>query len=467
MARPRAVRVRSSFGTSRTRWALAFAVAAVVVIISCGVALDEAVDRDRLVASWGEPGGRWHTGGWRECSPEEERALTEEQRAEFERLRSIGYLAGSTPMPSNSGVIVYDALRASDGLNFYTSGHFPGAVLMDMEGRVIHTWRHGFVEAWKACGALELPRSNKTAGYWRRARLFENGDVLAIFEGIALIKVDRDSRLLWGHFGGAHHDLDVAADGTIYVLTREARIVPRRDPKRPLLEDFITVLDPDGNELSRISLLEAFERSPYAAMLDDMARSGDAFHTNTVELLDGSVADALPPFEAGNLLVSMREPGVIAVVDPEAREVVWALVGSWKKQHQPTVLDNGNVLIFDNQGDAGASRVIEFDPVALEPVWLYRGDKRGDFFSRECGSNQRLPNGNTLITESDRGKAFEVTPDGEVVWKYLNPEKSGPDSRSIATIFEMIRIGPAFPTDWLGSDFACRAARRRATFERS
>ena len=33
---------------------------------------------------------------------------------------------------------------------------------------------------------------------------------------------------------------------------------------------------------------------------------------------------------------------------------------------------------------------------------------------------QRLPNGNTLITEADTGRVFEVTRKGEVVWEFGN-----------------------------------------------
>jgi hypothetical protein len=32
-----------------------------------------------------------------------------------------------------------------------------------------------------------------------------------------------------------------------------------------------------------------------------------------------------------------------------------------------------------------------------------------------------LPNGNTLINEGFFGRFFEVTPDSEVVWEYVNP----------------------------------------------
>ena len=36
----------------------------------------------------------------------------------------------------------------------------------------------------------------------------------------------------------------------------------------------------------------------------------------------------------------------------------------------------------------------------------------------------RLPNGNTLITESDGGRLFEVTKPGKIVWNYINPVRA-------------------------------------------
>ncbi len=166
-------------------------------------------------------------------------------------------------------------------------------------------------------------------------------------------------------------------------------------------------------------------------------------------MLDGRLSARLPGFEAGNVLVCMRELNTIAVLDLESERAVWAMHGPWSKPHQPTVLSDGNILIFDNRGNGGRSQVIEFDPVTGREVWAYRGDPPDEFYSWECGSSQRLPNGNTLITESDRGKAFEVRPDGTIVWKFLNPMRAGGNLEFIATLFEDVRLPPDFPLGWL------------------
>jgi hypothetical protein len=428
--------------------ALCALVAAMVIVIAARPwESDIPVPRDEL-EKWEDPGGRWHTGAWRGAIPDTVE-LTDRQLAELERLRSIGYLEGSQPAPDRSGVTVYDTSLAYRGLNLYVSGHLPGAVLMDMRGNVLHRWRAGFLDVWRSDPGEEFPERTQGAGFWRRAYLFPNGDILGIFDWHALVKLDRDSNVLWARFGGFHHDLDVLDDGTIVTLVREARIIPRVHEEMPVLEDFLVVLDADGNEYGRLSLLEAFERSPVSNVLDDMKPHGDIFHTNTVEVLDGRLEANLPAFRSGNVLISVRELDVIAVVDPDAGAATWALRGPWSRQHQPTVLGTGTILLFDNAPEQGASRVIEFDPVAMDLAWFYAGTELTPFFSATCGSNQRLPNGNTLITETDRGRAFEVTRDGSIVWEFVNPAQTGKDRELIASLFEVVRLPSDFPLDWL------------------
>jgi hypothetical protein len=422
--------------------ALALLLGTVLIVGGCGGGSDEGDRTEAAGDQWENPGGRWH--------PIADSGLTEEQVEEVQKLKSIGYLAGSTKAPEIWGVTVYDSTKTWDGLNFYTSGDTPGAVLMDMRGHVLHTWEYAFMDAWRQGPGGELPRSSKGAGFWRRAYLFENGDVIAIFDGHGIIKVDKDSNLIWARFGGFHHDLDVLPDGRIYTLLREPRIIPSINPDHPVLEEFIVVLDNDGNELKRVSQLDAITKAGRTDLLEGMKDQGDIFHTNTIEVLDGRLADRDPAFRKGNVLISIRELDNLAIIDMDTGEVVWGLEGPWLKQHQPTILENGNMLIFDNGGSRGASRVLEFDPITLKIIWVYKGDAEHIFHSAQCGSESRLPNGNTLISETDRGRAFEVTRDDEIVWEYVNPAQVDADEGAfIASLFEMIRLPRAYVTSWL------------------
>jgi hypothetical protein len=358
-------------------------------------------------------------------------------------VKALPYLQGYRPAQDRPVVIERDPKAVQDGLNLYVSGHAAEAVLMDAHGRILHRWRYPLRRLWPE---LAKEPAMEKLEYWRRAYLYPNGDLLGIYEGLGLVKLDARSRVLWAHRGGTHHDLSVLADGTIYTLDREGKIIPRINPTEGVLEDFVTVLDPDGRVRRRISLLECFERSPYARLLRRMPPSGDIFHTNTLEVLDGRFADRDPAFRKGNLLVSVLKLDTLAVVDPERRTVVWARTGGWRRQHQPTFLDDGHLLLFDNTGAGpGRSRVEELDPRTGKVVWQYGGTPGADLFSKTLGSCQRLPNGNTLITESENGRALEVTRDHRVVWEFYNPHRAGERGELVAVLFEMLRLPADFP----------------------
>jgi Arylsulfotransferase (ASST) len=61
-----------------------------------------------------------------------------------------------------------------------------------------------------------------------------------------------------------------------------------------------------------------------------------------------------------------------------------------------------------------------------KPVWSYTAPNKGDFFAVFMSGAQRLPNGNTLICTGFSGTIFEVTPEKEIVWNYINPAKAAP-----------------------------------------
>jgi hypothetical protein len=67
------------------------------------------------------------------------------------------------------------------------------------------------------------------------------------------------------------------------------------------------------------------------------------------------------------------------------------------------------------------SRVLQIDPKTGGITWEYDGSKDHFFYSDIRSDQERLPNGNTLITESTPGRLFEVNNDGEIVWEFYNP----------------------------------------------
>lgn len=111
-------------------------------------------------------------------------------------------------------------------------------------------------------------------------------------------------------------------------------------------------------------------------------------------------------------------------------------------QHNPTWIEGlpnhgGNLMVFNNaQEDINGEPFSTINEIklphtngnfdlrpgtALVPpgyAWTYT---QSGFYSKNLSSASRLPNGNTLFCEGEKGLCQEITSDGEVVWKYQVP----------------------------------------------
>jgi hypothetical protein len=358
------------------------------------------------------------------------RRLVEAPAAEADFLEALGYVDGTVdPEADQKGVLIHQAGRVSPGLNLYYSRTQKHASLLDMAGAEVFRW-----EA-------------ETSDPWQHVHLDpQTGGLLVLMKDVGLIALDRDGNERWRWEGRAHHDLWVDDAGRIHMLARHARSMPDRHATIDVLEDVVVVLSPDGEPLGEWSVLDALATSPYAFLLPDLGRVKkrkrghadlDILHTNHIQVFDGQQAAASPLFREGDVLLSLRNINVLMILDGESHDVRWIWGPSnLTFQHHPTVLDNGHMLVFNNR--TARSEVLEFDPTNGAAKWRYGGRK--DFFSKTRGSAQRLENGNTLITESDAGYVFEVTPDGETVWEFANPDVDDDGLRG--AIWRMTRYPP-------------------------
>ena len=122
-------------------------------------------------------------------------------------------------------------------------------------------------------------------------------------------------------------------------------------------------------------------------------------------------------------MISLRNADTIVILDRDSLAPVWHWgEGDLELPHDPTWLPDGRLLVFYNGSRRGYSRVLEVEPQTGEVAWRYPDGDTGSLFSEWRGSSQRLPGGNTLVCESERGHVLEVTPGGQVVWEFWNPE---------------------------------------------
>jgi len=116
----------------------------------------------------------------------------------------------------------------------------------------------------------------------------------------------------------------------------------------------------------------------------------------------------------GYFQLSIRNFDVTIWVDPETDDIVrvFGEPGNhdvMKEQHNPQWLpERGTLLVADSEND----RVVEVRDG--EVVWAFGGPGLLSW-PRDA---DRLPNGNTLITDTYNNRVIEVTPQGDVVWEY-------------------------------------------------
>jgi uncharacterized protein (UPF0248 family) len=347
--------------------------------------------------------------------------------------------------------------RASPGFTLFAP-HFvqnKNVYLVDLQGQVVHTWG--------------LPYPPGLSGYLtERGTLFYNGRTSEEsflsrfpFKGGVVLEADWNGKVLWEvrHPDHHHHGI-LLRNGN--VLLHCMGQVPEEIARRVQ----------GGVEESNVLSGQYAPRSDgeagkmYSDYLAEVTPAGQTvWEWRTWEHLD-PVADGIAEVQAprtlwaqgnsvqelpdGDILASYRPTSTVIRISRKTGKIVWKLGSpTVAGQHAPTLLKNGNVLIFDNgphrlDDAVPYSRVVEVNPATNEIVWKYQDKPTWNFFSPRMGFAQRLPNGNTLITESSFGRVFEVTKEDEIVWEYINPFFGkpffgGPPTSESNQVFRAIR----------------------------
>ena len=331
---------------------------------------------------------------------------------------------------SLKGVMLYDSKRTYTGLTLFTPTEGEGAWLIDMMGRLVNHWKTGYQPGYDA---QLLPNGNLLyAGKVANGPLADLDDA----GGGILLEVDWDSNVVWEYKDPyLHHAFDRTKNGNSLVLkwvevpSDIAARVKGGDPGTErdgvMWGDAIQEITPDGKVVWEWIAHEHLD--PGVTPRCPVCPRDTWTHANAVsELPDGYI------------LTSFAKINTIAIIDKKTGTFKWQWgSGELAHQHCLTMLDNGNILVFDNGTHSNGfamsfSRVLEINPQTNELVWDYGGGeaetwgvwwgkKRTEtFYSSIMGSCQRLPNANTLICEGTTGRVFEVNTSSELVWEFAN-----------------------------------------------
>ena len=345
---------------------------------------------------------------------------------EVAALRALGYVEVGEPLPegARTGVIHWDRERAAPGLTVVTNSHFCRTEILDLAGKVLHSWTTEPCERW---GNTVITPEGDLLVVGR----VPHGDTVAEASAARyLMRLAWDGSERWRRFMPAHHDVDLTPEGRVSTLTYEHRQLPQIHPEVPVRDHAVVLLTASGEPLEQAWLSDLLRSSPDVLLPKPVEPRRfnkelevDEIHANSLEWLRRpELAEKNELFSPGRVLICFRHQDMVAIFDWARRELVWAWGrGELSGPHDATLLANGNILVFDNGLGRRWSRVVEVDPLSRRIVWEYRAPEPTSFYTGTRGATQRLSNGNTLITESRAGRAFEVTRNGEIVWDYRNP----------------------------------------------
>ena len=275
-------------------------------------------------------------------------------------------------------------------------------------------------------------------------------------------------------------DMECKTDsGNTLILCHET-IHNHKISDKQLLDDVFVEVDWEGNIVWEWRVSEHFRELGFSQAAKNVlfrnpnqhftknGELGDWMHINSMSTLGPNkwYDQGDERFHPDNIIWDAREANIMAITDKKTGKIVWQIgpdftatkemrkIGQIIGQHHCHMIPKGlpgegNILLFDNGGWAGYglpdrmstdgtkvdirdhSRILEINPVTLKVVWSYTASDNvtgmmpiivnTTFYSQLISSAQRLPNGNTLITEGCFSRIFEVTKDKEIVWEYRAP----------------------------------------------
>jgi len=263
-----------------------------------------------------------------------------------------------------------------------------------------------------------------------------DGSIIVNSDAIGVLKkIDRCGRQVWRREDWHHHEMSTDDEGYIWSWRGEGSNESSRQ--------WIDRLDPlTGKTVESISLNDEILKShdDQIAILgvglapaDSGNPDADIFHPNDVEILTRDLAPHFPMFNAGDMLISLRNLDTIAVIDRRTHKIKWFARGPWRRQHDPDFTETGEISVFNNNFpgygshvvDREASSILAIDP-ATGHIRQILGPEQASFFSQEMGAHSWVTNQVISIVTPFQARVIEFDlAAGDTIFEYNNEIREG------------------------------------------
>jgi hypothetical protein len=342
------------------------------------------------------------------------------------------------PTTYSSRLPTYLPEAAYPGLNLVTAveaDNHLAAYIMDMRGKIIHSWEVDWFKVWP--DATHLPEravpKQRPGTHIHGAVVLDDGDIVYNYEHLGLVRLDLCGDVVWRLPYRTHHSIHRDDDGDLWVsaqINRDGDTTGYPNYEPEFVEPIILEVSEDGEIKSEISVLELLRKNGLNGLLymstlkqRDTSVKGDTMHLNDVEPFSSTMLPGV--FAPGDVLVSLRNIHTVFVFTVATRKIKHVWTGDFVRQHDPDFVDGNTISVLDNNNidsEAGGqqSRILLLSAASGERTVYYEGSDDTPFYTDIMGKTQWLPNGNLLISEAMKGRAFEIDRDGRIVWEYVN-----------------------------------------------
>jgi hypothetical protein len=213
--------------------------------------------------------------------------------------------------------------------------------------KIIYEWTPDYNAIMKQVGSQNKAWTAQAKHDLRLYRPLLLPDGSLIFTNLLspLIKIDKNSGLVWAVDGIYHHAIELDAEGNIWVPSVIAPSPFFSNILTQFKDDAITELSPGGKILLKRSVAQIFTDNGYQALLLGVgAYERDLLHVNGIQ-----PAPATGKYwMKGDLLISARNRSTVFLYRPSTNKILWLQTGPWLNQHDAHFMGDTAISVFGN-----------------------------------------------------------------------------------------------------------------------
>ncbi|MDB5123348.1 MAG: Arylsulfotransferase [Mucilaginibacter sp.] len=241
-----------------------------------------------------------------------------------------------------------------------------------------------------------------------------------------LIKMDKNSKLVWVINGTFHHSIECDADGNTWApsIIENSKFLKNMLPA--FVDNAITKVSPNGKVLFKKSVAEILIENGYRGLLLGVGNYEiDLSHLNDIQ----PALTTTKHWMKGDLLISLRNRSTVFLYRPASNKILWLKTGPWLNQHDVNFIDSDRISLFGNN-------IVQANPDELlidghNEVYIYNFKtntvetpytavlKAARVSTTTEGRANVLPNGDLFVEESNNNRLFRSDRNA-IVWQYID-----------------------------------------------